>query len=143
MSEKARALGTGRRRAFKAVFLPNFLEAFTFALVVAKNVHAVALARPAMELRKELAALCFRDLRIRSPFHNGSKGIQAGYLDRGVRGVARRFSGVSTFLQRDRDALLFLEPSQKFIPIDEKRIVFGYERSVISGLLRQQIRLGE
>jgi aspartokinase-like uncharacterized kinase len=64
--------------AIEAVVVPDFEEALTFAVVVADDVDGVVLAKPPVQLMKEIAALDFGDLWIGHAVGDGAKSFQAG-----------------------------------------------------------------
>jgi hypothetical protein len=66
----------------QAVFAPDFLETLPFAVVVAKEMHGIILAQPAVELLKELPALRLGDVRLRPAIANGPENLQALKIQR-------------------------------------------------------------
>src|SRR5215471_1577117 len=64
-------------RFFQPVFLPNLGESLALAFIIAKDAHIVALAGPAMELGKELAALRLGHRRLRRALGEWTKGLKA------------------------------------------------------------------
>src|SRR5438093_1339691 len=58
------------------VFVPDLTKALSFALVVAEDVNGVALAQPAVQLGKELAALRFGDLRFGGAVAERTVGLE-------------------------------------------------------------------
>ena len=65
------------------------MEPLPLSFVVAENVHRVALAQPAMQLREKFAALRLGNLRLRRAFAQRTKRVEGGKQKcRGLR-VAR------------------------------------------------------
>ena len=62
----------------QAVFLPDLAEALAFAVVIAKYLHLVPLAEPAVHLREELAALEFCDLGFGWAVGDRAEGVESG-----------------------------------------------------------------
>ena len=61
-------MGDERRVPVKTVILPDFAKALAFAVIVAHDVDAETLARPAMQLGEKLASLrLLFDLRSPAP----------------------------------------------------------------------------
>ena len=77
-----RALGVGLW-TFKAVFAPDFDEALALAVVVAEDMNTVVLAKPAVELGEEFAALGLGHLRLRGAVGERAEGIEAGEVQGG------------------------------------------------------------
>ena len=65
------------RGVAETVFPPDFLEALAFAVVVAKHMDGIILARPAMQLREEFSALRFGDLRFGRAIADGPEHFEA------------------------------------------------------------------
>src|SRR6516165_7984374 len=64
-------------RLFQAVFLPNLGEALALAVIIAEDAHIIALARPTMELGKELTTLRLGHRGLRWAIGERTKGIKA------------------------------------------------------------------
>ena len=65
-----------RPRMAQAVFPPNLLEPLPLAIVVAKQMHPVALARPPVQLLEEFPPLCRDDRRLGPLPADGPENLQ-------------------------------------------------------------------
>jgi len=86
--------GSIRGRIFETVFPPNFREPLTLALIVAKDMDGVILARPAMELSEEFAALGLGYLRFGRALRHRAECVEAfemGSVEWGMRRLQNDF----------------------------------------------------
>ncbi len=127
----------------KTPFRPDFLEPLAFAVVVAKYMNGVALPQPAVKLMEKFPALGLGNWQFGRALGQRTIGVERIKFRTGDCGWRIGFAGFGVFSKFNRRETATVQPGQKILPRNEKRVAGGNLPPVFLGAEGERLRLAQ